>query len=90
MSEPQGGDKTRLDLDPRGFAEAERLGAGAMGNALLMLNLELQQCIALRGEKHRVYLNFVLRRNDETTLPASGWHSLTLPIFRIPSDKLEM
>lgn len=60
MFERQGGGQTRLELDPEGFAKVERLVAYEMGNALLMLNLELQQHFGLRSEEYQIYLLIVL------------------------------
>lgn len=56
---PEAG-QPRLEFDPDGFAEAERLVAYEIGDALLMLNLELQQRYDLRAEEHQVFLLIVL------------------------------
>lgn len=60
MSEPQEGGQPLLKFDPDGFAEVERLVAYEMGNALLMLNLELQHRFGLRAEEYQVFLLIVL------------------------------
>lgn len=74
MSDTQTGCQTRLDFDPDGYAAVERLVAYEMGNALLMLNLELQQRVGMRAEEYQVYLLIVLttvqrfvRSNDADT-----------------------
>jgi hypothetical protein len=56
MKEPRNGAPVRLDLNLEGFTKAERLVAYEIGNALLMLNLELQQHFKLRAEDHQVFL----------------------------------
>lgn len=60
MKEERNGALVRLELDSDGFAKAERLVAYEIGNALLMLNLELQQHLKLRAEEYQVYLLIVL------------------------------
>lgn len=60
MSKPREDGQTRLEFDPEGFAEVERLVAYEMGNALLMLNLELQHRFGLRAEEYQVFLLIVL------------------------------
>jgi len=60
MNEPRDGGQPRLELDPDGFAAVERLVAYEMGNALLMLNLQLQQRFGLRAEEYQVFLVIVL------------------------------
>lgn len=60
MNDQRKGTQTRLDFDPNGFTKAERLVAYEMGNALLMLNLELQQRFNLRAEEYQVYLLIIL------------------------------
>lgn len=52
--------RTRLVLDPEGFARRERLVAYEIGNTLLMLNLELQQRFALRAEDYQIFLLIVI------------------------------
>lgn len=56
MREPRGERPARLDLDPAGFAAVERLASYELGNALLLLNLELQQRFGLRAEDYQVML----------------------------------
>lgn len=60
MTDPRKGTQTRLEFDPEGFTKAERLVAYEMGNALLMLNLELQKRFDLRAEEYQVYLLIIL------------------------------
>ena len=60
MSEPRGKSRLRLGLDTPGFAKVERLVAYDMADALLMLNLDLQQRFGLRAEEHQVYLLVVV------------------------------
>jgi hypothetical protein len=60
MNDQRKGTQTRLELDLEGFTKAERLVAYEMGNALLMLNLQLQQHFNLRSEEYQVYLLIVL------------------------------
>lgn len=60
MSEPREGGQPRLELDPKGVAEVARLVACEMGNALLMLNLQLQHRFELRAEEYQVFLLIVL------------------------------
>jgi len=52
--------RKRLILDPEGFAEKERLVSYEMGNALLMLNLELQRNFGLRAEEYQVFMLIIL------------------------------
>ena len=60
MSEPRAKSRLRLGPDTPGFAKVERLVAYDMANALLMLNLDLQQRFGLRAEEHQVYLLVVV------------------------------
>ncbi|HKL45316.1 MAG TPA: hypothetical protein VJ906_03650 [Roseovarius sp.] len=52
--------RNRLILDPEGFAEKERLVSYEIGNALLMLNLELQRNFRLRAEEYQIFMLIVL------------------------------
>jgi len=52
--------RKRLSLDSEGFAEKERLVSYEMGNALLMLNLELQRNFGLRAEEYQVFMLIIL------------------------------
>lgn len=52
--------KTRIELDARGLAAVERLVAYETGNALLMMNLSLQQRFDLRAEEYQVFMLIVL------------------------------
>jgi hypothetical protein len=60
MKEPRSGAPIRLELDLEGFTKAERLVGYEIGNALLMLNLELQQHVNLRAEEYQVYLLIIM------------------------------
>lgn len=60
MTDLRRDDLTRLELEIEGFTKAERLVAYEIGNALLMLNLELQQHFNLRAEEYQVFLLIVL------------------------------
>jgi len=52
--------RKRLILDAEGFAETERLVSYEIGNALLMLNLELQKNFGLRAEEYQIFMLIVL------------------------------
>ncbi len=52
--------RTRLIFIPEGFAEKERLVSYEIGNALLMLNLKLQQNFGLRAEEYQIFMLIVL------------------------------
>jgi hypothetical protein len=60
MNDLRKGGPPRLEFDLDGFAKAERLVANEVGNALLMLNLELQQHFKMRAEEYQVYLLIVM------------------------------
>ncbi len=60
MSDKSVASRPRLVLDPQGFAVRERLVAYEIGNALLMLNLELQQRFGLRAEAYQVFMLIVM------------------------------
>lgn len=50
----------RLELNAAEYMRNERLVAYEVGNALLMLNLELQKAFGLRAEEYQVHLLIVL------------------------------
>lgn len=89
MSEQREGGQSRLELDPAGFADAERLVAYEMGNTLLMLNLELQHRFGLRSEEYQVHLLIVLSTVQRFVRDSDGereyWRRTPLPAAQFSS-----
>jgi hypothetical protein len=49
----------KMRLDREGYSRVERLVAYEVGNALLMLNFELQRAFGLRAEEYQIFMVIV-------------------------------
>lgn len=86
MTEPLRGGHLRLELEPKGFAEVERLVAYETANALLMLNLDLQHRVGLRAEEYQVYM-LVVRSTVQRLIRAGDAEAGYLDRTPLPRDR---